>query len=307
MKPFLTRLSVAAGLLLGFLGFLHPIWADMGPSFGPRGNVFIALSFHGETPKGDSKAALLAPDRRARRSDLTPPTHSTERSTDRSGIPGLEARLAQEPDGISWDYCDEPVSLDRGQALTIFWRRLRSTATGEFPRTIRLAVYFPSTDQLFLTDPVATSRRDDNRFQAVFEPDGTGTMTLLSPGTWIQENYVLEMLAALVVTLIIELAVVFVWIAATKKRASARRVVWVALAGNLITLPAVWAASLWGKAYLDLRAAALIYLLAELGAILFEAALYAWLGRFGVVNALWLSFTANCLSFLCGCCLVSYF
>ena len=51
----------------------------------------------------------------------------------------------------------------------------------------------------------------------------------------------------------------------------------------------------------------LIYTLAEVAAVLIEGALYAWLGRFPVRNAFLLSLTANTLSFLCVCCLVSFY
>jgi hypothetical protein len=76
------------------------------------------------------------------------------------------------------------------------------------------------------------------------------------------------MLAALAATLVIELAVVLVWIRATTRRASARRVVLVAIAGNLITVPAVWAASLAAKLYCDELTCALIYVAAECGAVM---------------------------------------
>jgi len=144
-------------------------------------------------------------------------------------------------------------------------------------------------------------------YEATLEPDGTGSLVLTNAGSWVEEHYVLEMLAALVGTLIIELAVVLIWIGATQRRASARRVLLIAIAGNLITVPAVWAAAFAGKICFDLRAAALIYLAAEVGAVALEAILYAWPGRFGVLRGLWLSLTANGLSFLCGCCLVSFY
>jgi hypothetical protein len=115
------------------------------------------------------------------------------------------------------------------------------------------------------------------------------------------------MVGALAATLVIELGVVLVWIAFTQQHALAGRLLLVALAGNLITVPAVWTASLLAKVYLDLAPATLIYGLAEVGAFLFEGSLYARFGRLAVWSAFLLSLTANSASFLCGCCLVSFY
>jgi hypothetical protein len=137
--------------------------------------------------------------------------------------------------------------------------------------------------------------------------DGTGTLENDALDTWAKKNYVVEMTIALAVTLVIEILIVLIWIGFTKRRASAGRVILVAFAGNLITVPAVWTASLMGKTYFDFETAVVIYSVAEVGAFLVEGVLYAWLGRFPVWNAFLLSFTANCASFLCGCCLVSFY
>jgi hypothetical protein len=269
----------------------------MGPKFGPSGTITIRVTFRGQRPGGDYQTALLGPDS---------PTGLHEKYGAKP-IPGLRELLAREPDSGTWDYCGytERQRESARDQLT-FWR-VASQRTLEFPRRIRLALYFPDDNSLYLTDPVQTSRRDNNTFEAVIEADGTATLQPLTEISWVEEYYVLKMLAALIGTLVIELAVALIWVGATKRRASARRVVLVALAGNLVTVPAVWTTSLMGKTHFDFQTAVVIYSVAEVGAFLVEGGLYAWLGRFPAWNAFLLSFTANCASFLCGCCLVSFY
>jgi hypothetical protein len=289
-------IAAVSFLLLGLLA--ESARADAGPSFGPRGDVAISVSIAGLEPAGEYQAVLLGPD-------STQAPDEPRRESDR--IPGLEQRLAQEPDGSQWKYLNYFPHPENGKGRTLGFRRVKEKRSSSFPASIRLAVYFPSEKMLILTEPVETSRRDRNSFHARLQSDGTGTLENDAPDTWVEKNYVVEMLLALAATLVIEILIVLIWIGFTKRRASAGRVVLVALAGNLITVPAVWTASLIGKTHFEFGTAVVIYSVAEVGAFVVEGGLYAWLGRFPAWNAFLLSFTANCASFLCGCCLVSFY
>ncbi len=298
MNQFYPRTRIAVFALAGLLCSMSLAHADMGPNFGPRGDVFISVRFPGDRPAGKCRTVLLSP---GSTDGLRAP------KDEKDAIPMLKERLEQNDDGNHWTYCDSYPNPENAEAVRLFFRRVSGGGRGGFPRFLRLAMYFPAEDKLFLTDPIETSRRDHNRFRATLYSDGTGTLENAEPDSWMEKYYVWEMLVALAGTLVIELSIVALWMAFTKRRATLSRVLLVALAGNLLTVPFVWGASLVGKVSFDVDTAWLIYALAEIAAFAVEGSLYAWLGQLRITNAMLLSFTANCASFLCGCCLVSFY
>jgi hypothetical protein len=285
MNQFYPRTRIAVFALSGLFCSMSLAHADMGPSFGPRGDVKITVHFEGARPEGDFRTVLLSPVSPGASNDLKP---------DKEPIPGLDRRLNAESGVDQWIYCRGYSGPDMVTGTAVHFRRVTSGDYSGFPRRIRLAVYFPLQEKLFLTAPIETSRRDaNNQFLAELTADGTGTLSHSPNVNWIEEYDVLPMAAALAVTLIIELSIVALWMAFTKKRATIARVLLVAFVGNLVTDPLVWLAALAGKVYFDLNAAALIYSLAEIAAFLVEGLLYAWFGQLRIASAMLLAFTAR--------------
>jgi hypothetical protein len=300
-------LKAAIPTLICFLCVATRANGDAGPGFYPRGDVYVQVGFKGARPKGDFRATLLSPGTTGVYTNAATENWLGPRN-ETSTIPDLGRRLTERLKDSNWSVCQSFADPHNGESSRLLFRQVREAETYKLPRQVRLVVYFPSDESIYITNPTDISRRRDrSTLLAVIEPDGTGTLVNEEPTTWIEENYVLQMLVALAATLVIELAVVLLWIAATQRRASAGRVLLIAIAGNLITVPAVWAISFESKIHFDIVVAAVVYAAAEVGAILVEAALYVWLGKFTARSGYLLSFTANCLSFLCGCCLVSFY
>jgi hypothetical protein len=161
------------------------------------------------------------------------------------------------------------------------------------PREFRLATYLPGRDQLFVSNPVT---RDALYATYRLELAEDGSARLVENTPLLQRPYVGGALLALLLSLVIELAVGYVFVRLTH---SPHRALWGVLLGNLLTVPVLW--YLVGTAF-RYEASLLVLALAEVGVVVVEGALIAGLtrGQMRPARAFGMSLLVNVVSFVVG-------
>jgi hypothetical protein len=158
------------------------------------------------------------------------------------------------------------------------------------PDRFRLAVYLPTTGQVFVSDPV-TRPNFDSTFQADLLADGTARVVETTPP--LRQGQLISFLVALLLTLPLELLVALRF----ARRLPARRRVWLAvLLANLLSLPLVW------FLFPRLVPPLLAVILGEVFAVVFEAGVIHLLSRraLSLARSLALSGLANAASLFVG-------
>jgi hypothetical protein len=294
--PGSARVCLVAALLLG--GPLSSVRADIGQRLEePR--IRIRVLRAGEPLSGSAHFLLLAPRQGEEKAQWKGGSHRLEESMQKA----LKARSLLESEGGDWGpaFCHNrtPRGFD-GVQFNYF--------RAGYPPRVRLAVYFPGEDRLFITDEAPTGHYITD-LTADLAEDGGGTLIDSSPGSL---GTVLGVLGenlgalgiALPLTCIIELAVLALCARIARQWNRMGRLVGLCVLGNLLTLPVVWFCWVFAKVELDVERALLVFLFAELAAVTFEGWLYAKAGGVRPGQALLWSFLANAASVLFGCCLV---
>jgi hypothetical protein len=289
------RFAVSALLLLG--APLASVRGDGGPSLeDPR--IRIRVLRGGKPLSASVQFVLLVPQGQGAPTEWRGPQHAEAPMRK-----ALQERSLPDANGGSWG-----PALARGTAREDLGGVLFNSFRFGFPARVRLAVYFPDEDRLFITNEAAT-RHYITDLTADLSEDGGGTLVDSTRGSLavvlgvLGEN-VSGMGIALLLTVVLELAVLAACVAIARQWGKIRRLALLCALGNLITLPVVWFLAIYGKVEFDMNRALVVFVCAELAAVCFEGLLYAKAGgvRFG--PALLWSFLANVASFLVGCVLV---
>lgn len=161
------------------------------------------------------------------------------------------------------------------------------------PERFRLAVYLPGHDPLFISNPVTRTALD-----SVYRLDlgGDGSARLVENTSLLRQSHAGGALAALLLSLVIELAAGYAYVRLTH---SPRRALWGVLLGNLLTVPILW---FLVSASFARGAFSLTLALSELGAVIVEGALIAGLtrGQMPPARAFSMSLLLNVVSFILG-------
>jgi hypothetical protein len=276
--------SVCAVLLALTAG---PARADGGPNLfrwrGPVKVVRIRVTFQGEPLTEKPTAALLS--WRDGESALGDPHEGT-------GVPGLDRVPLGGPGGGHWRYWNGKVPSWAGDDLTF---QLGRYGPGR-PERVRLAVYLPSRQNVFVTEAAPLRHdRSDNFFIADLAPNGTGTLERQDAGRWrvlLEKGFGLEFVVAFCVTLVSELAFLFLW--CWFARLPRARFLLLGLVANVLSVPVLWLLVLWG---LEGGNPWVMLAAGEVGVVLFEGLLYARFGPLPRGKGLLLSALANLASF----------
>jgi len=168
---------------------------------------------------------------------------------------------------------------------------------GGIPDQVRVAVYLPSQDKVYVTD-ISPTRPHLVRMSADLHSDGTGTLRLDWPSLW-QE---LPFLQALGITLTVELVIVFVFVSVYRRRKelSLARPFRVGIWVNILSLPVVWLILIMGQLTLENLSGVIAFVGIELLVVLFEGVMYVWRGKMSWKSGMAMSFTANTVSAIVG-------
>jgi hypothetical protein len=169
------------------------------------------------------------------------------------------------------------------------------------PSEVRLAVYLPSRQKLFVTEPAKT-HPFLRTYRADLHADGTGTLQLNERGHAVADAFVglerMGFVGAVLLTLVLEGIVVAVM---SRRHPRPGRMLLVCLVANLITLPVLWVVTVLGFWTYDFYwGGLLIFLAAEAAAALVESLAYVWPGRSPWRPALRIGLLANALSMCAG-------
>jgi hypothetical protein len=279
-KPYFALVGVV------FLFAARPARADLGPKFDDH--VYFNVTLNGEPlPDASFDAALLR---------YYPPGSEARARADNSGrsIPSLGDLPADESGG-RWSYANYKWGGRGGNGRVDFHGFYYD---GGIPDRVRLAVYLPSQQKLYVTD-VAPTHPLLRTYRADLRPDGGGTLTLNRSGAfavdWLWGLWQLGFGPALALTLLAEGLVV--WAYARWWDATDTRLVRICLVANVLTLPVVWVATVIG---FNLPSVYWSGLGAFAGVELFVTALeglaYATLGRLGWSRGMALACLANAAS-----------
>jgi len=127
------------------------------------------------------------------------------------------------------------------------------------PSEFRLAVYIPSLDRVFITNEISRKNFNSN-YKAELRSDGSAEISETTP--FVKKDAVSLFIRALIITLIIELLVAFIYLSIARLP---KKILLGVLIANLISLPIVWfifpvMGIIW-----------LVIVLSELFAVVFEA------------------------------------
>jgi hypothetical protein len=164
------------------------------------------------------------------------------------------------------------------------------------PQQVRLAVYLPSERRWFLTE-VAETRPYLTFLRSDLRPDGTGSLIAAWESLWQR----VDLPIALGLTLLVELSIVLGF--GLHKHILPIKLALLLLIGivvNVVSLPVVWFVTLKSYSELGRLIGFGCFLLAELGATVFEGLAYAWPGRLGLRAGLGISLLANSASMVLG-------
>ena len=212
--------------------------------------------------------------------------------SERAGpLPGLEQMDLQDPSGCVW----------QEQRYGIYGNECADgacTFSGFLPSPFRLAAYVPSEGRVYLSEP-AERRGMHGRYLGDLQADGSVRLSLQPVPLYDRDWTLAGVLVALPLTLAVELAVVWGYGRITRK--PIRRVFWVCLGANAITLPCVWLAGGLGFMFSGVAVVGwLLLALAEGGAWAVEAVLYTAVGRLTLLHGVLLSLVANLASVAIG-------
>jgi len=164
------------------------------------------------------------------------------------------------------------------------------------PSKFKLAVYLPSNNKTYISD-VTTREAFNSFFAANLQRDGSIETAEISNAPIFMKNITQSFIISLIITLILELVVAWLYVTRTKK--SKRILIFVVL-GSIISLPVVWFSSFMLPAFINNLAIVLIVV--ELFAVFFEAWFIYICNRKYIhfKEALLLSFVMNLVSFIVG-------
>lgn len=173
-----------------------------------------------------------------------------------------------------------------------------------FPNSgFKLAFYLPSLSKTFISNEVNNSNSSSVTFDysAALYPDGTALVTVEpgpQPGPIPIWSEVEATLAALVVTLVIEVAVSFLYLSFIKIKQK-KRILLTVVAVNIISVPVVW------LVFINLLSA-LGFLLGEIFAIVFEGYFVYYFNKktIKLKNAMLMSLIMNVASLVLGLLLI---
>jgi hypothetical protein len=249
-----------------------PAMADVGPKIG--GFVVVTVTVDGKPLEDkDAVGTLLS---------LSP-----QFSDHPSHLPILD-----DPSGLKWM---QAGNLWGGKNEEGRFRFHGFMPVGGIPDQVRVAVYLPSQEKVFITD-VSPTRPHLVRMTADLHSDGTGTLKLDWPSLW-QE---LPFLQALGITLAVELVIVFVFVYRRRKELSLARPLRVGIWANILSLPVVWLVLIMSQLTLGTVIGVFVFVGIELLAALFEGMMFVWRGKMTWRSAMAMSFTANALSAIVG-------
>ncbi len=142
------------------------------------------------------------------------------------------------------------------------------------PDEFKLAIYIPSQDQVYISNLV-TRTAFYSTFDVNIVSDGTMGVTETSVFTnppYVYENWkyiTYEFIIALLITLSIELGIIFLYLRFVKKKKKKKyRLLLYALIANLITIPIVWLLFINGNIF---NSFIMAFIFAEIFAIVFES------------------------------------
>lgn len=262
--------SVSIVTLLILTSAATPALADVGPKIG--GFVVVTVTVDGQPlEEKDAVGTLLS---------LSP-----KFSDHPQHVPVLD-----DPSGGKWM---QAGNLWGGKNENGTFRFHGFMPVGGIPDQVRVAVYIPSHDKVFVTD-ISPTRPHLVRMTADLHADGTGTLKLDWPSLW-QE---LPFWQALGVTLFVELLVVFLF--CRKKNVAIARPLRVVIWVNFLTLPVVWLFLIGSQLTLGTLTGVAAFVVVELLAVLFEGGMYRWRGKMEWKSAMTVSLIANGMSALLG-------
>jgi len=278
------------GLVLGISLLAHlsasPARADAGPK--PVNDVVVHVTYLGK-PLSDShfEATLL---------ELVGPTSVRGGGRTRSTMDLAKMPLS-EADGRQWKAALYEWG-GQGKNGEVRFQGFhppdrREPGGGWPPRHVRLVIYLPSEEKLFLTD-VAETRPYLTFLKADLQPDGTGSLRT----SWESLGQRMGLPYALGLTLLVELAVVIAY--GRYQGIALTRLLVLCVVVNVISLPVVWFVTVaCYSEFGELRGFGCL-LLAELGATAFEGLAYSWVGRLGIRGGFGVALMANVASMAVG-------
>ncbi|WP_182868796.1 hypothetical protein [Stieleria mannarensis] len=221
--------------LLVLLGTAQSADADFGLKL--MTNVRIDVHLDGRSLPDGAKAALLAPSPWS----TDAPVNAAER------VPGLVVPW-QDEEGEQWNYAAYLWGGDvqkGGVTFSGFWDyRLSDPPIQGLPKIVRLAVYDPRTERLYVTSP-ASPGQHLALMRAELSSSGSGILDSLLIPFWQR----LDFWKAMLITLMVECFIV-IWVVcvsrttddgqATGRAYRKTRLIRVCLLVNLLTLPLVW-------------------------------------------------------------------
>jgi hypothetical protein len=204
-------------------------------------------------------------------------------------LPALGRVDLADPSGCTWQIPSYPVFTSYNAGTVSFSYML--------PERFRVAIYDPAAERLWLSN-AAERQGMHTSFQLDLLDDGTAVLVSQQQNILQKSWDFNRMLLALLLSLVLELAVVVGYIIWQRRRW--QRYVLAGLVGNIISLPIVWL--LAGIAYLvgGSLAGLVILGLGEVFAVFLEALLYTLICKERFGRMLLLSLAANVLSFTVG-------
>lgn len=127
------------------------------------------------------------------------------------------------------------------------------------PSEFKLAVYVPSLNKVFVTNEVSRENFDSTYKVELYQ---SGATKISETTSFMKKDSILSFIKALIITLVIELIVAFIFILVTKLP---KRILISFLIANLISLPIVW------FIFPLIGAIVLVIALSEIFAVIFEA------------------------------------
>ncbi|MHB1355688.1 MAG: hypothetical protein ACYCZF_06895 [Anaerolineae bacterium] len=204
-------------------------------------------------------------------------------------LPALNRVDLTDPSGCTWQIPSYPVFSSYTEGTASFSYML--------PDRFRVAVYDPAADRLWLSN-AADRQGMHTSFQLDLRDDGTAVLVSQQQNILQKSWDIGRMLAALLISLVLELALVVGYVLWQRRRWQPYLLA--GLIGNIISLPLVWL--LAGIAYLLGGSATGLVAMAigEVLAVFFEALLYCLICKERYGRMLLLSLAANVLSFAVG-------
>ncbi len=210
-------------------------------------------------------------------------------------VPGLARLLPPDSTGLGWTYADYKWGGEGADSSVKFHGFYGNVPPGR----IRLVVYLPDEDKLFLSNE-ADTHPFLNRYRADLSEDGTATLTRVETGRWLADALLglsqRGILVALAVTVAVELGVVCLAAVVLGRRQWLRRAAGLSVTLNVLTLPAVWVVSLVAFFLAGLWFGLLVLAALELVVTLAEGVVYATLGGLGWARGLGTALLANAAS-----------